>query len=61
MTREDYARYVRNLQSIIDAFEYGASKQEIKNLIEHQEQLRKHKEELEEIKNKYRQYEEQRK
>ncbi|MDT2172926.1 hypothetical protein [Paenibacillus larvae] len=60
MTREDYARYVRNLQSIIDAFEYSIEARN-KDLIEHQEQLRKHKEELEEIKNKYRHYEEQRK
>ncbi|AQT83231.1 hypothetical protein ERICIV_02205 [Paenibacillus larvae subsp. larvae] len=60
MTREDYARYVRNLQSIIDAFEYSIEARN-KDLIKHQEQLRKHKEELEEIKNKYRHYEEQRK
>ncbi|MEV2661812.1 hypothetical protein ABNC42_14865 [Paenibacillus larvae] len=58
MTREDYARYVRNLQNIIDAYKYSIETR-TRDLMKYREQLRKFKEELEEIKNKYRHYEEQ--
>ncbi|MEV2911321.1 hypothetical protein ABNF65_22605 [Paenibacillus larvae] len=58
MTREDYARYVWNLQNTIDAYEYSIETR-TRDLMSYLEQLRKLKEELEEIKNKYRHYEEQ--
>lgn len=58
MKREDYARYVRNLQNIIDAYKYSIETR-TRDLVKYREQLRKLKEELEEIKNKYRHYEEQ--